>query len=140
MITIDEYFGPFADHLDATSEVRRNAKNLIEACAKLEALAVKDGVEFPDNPATGSGVSGRTYGGFRPQSCPQGARRSAHKTGEAVDRYDPHARIGRWCLANSGKGGALEQCGIYIEHPDKTNGWCHWSTRAPGSGRRVFYP
>ena len=24
--------------------------------------------------------------------------------------------------------------------PEATPGWSHWTTRAPGSGRRVFYP
>ena len=31
------------------------------------------GVSIPDNPATKNGVSGQTFGGFRPQDCPQGA-------------------------------------------------------------------
>ena len=140
MITLAEYFGPWKNHPDVTMQVDENAKSLMAACEKLEIFAVADGVEFPINPVTESGVSGEQYGGFRPQSCPQGAPHSAHKEGLAVDRYDPEGRIDAWCMGHSGVGGLLEQCGIYIEHPDTTPHWSHWTIRAPGSGHRVFYP
>ncbi len=140
MITGDEYFGPWKDHPDATEERRQNAILLLHACSALEYFALRDGIEFPDNPHTGSGVSGKTYGGFRPQDCPQGAPQSSHKEGMAVDRYDPEDLIDKWCMAHSEVGGLLESCGIYIEHPSKTDGWSHWSTRRPKSGKRVFYP
>ncbi|MES2415089.1 MAG: hypothetical protein V4614_14880 [Pseudomonadota bacterium] len=137
MITLEEYVGPHGRSKD-WSEVRKyNAVSLLEACDKLEAYAVADGVEFPENPVTKSGVSGQTFGGFRPQDCPQGAPNSSHKEGQAVDRYDPGNKIDDWCLANLEK---LVECGIYIEHPTATVGWSHWTIRAPKSGRRVFYP
>lgn len=137
MITIEQYFGKWIDHPDATPERKENAGRLLVAVEKLEQLAIEDGIVFPDNPATGSGVSGQTYGGFRPQDCPQGAPHSSHKEGLAVDRYDPDNKIDDWCMANLGR---LEQCGIYIEHPDSTPHWSHWTIKAPGSGHRVFYP
>ena len=140
MITSQQYFGIYHDHPDATKEVKDNAETLLMACDNLEEMAVEDGVVFPDNPTTGNGVSGVTLGGFRPQSCVQGAMHSSHKEGLAVDRYDPEGRIDAWCMMNSGKGGKLEQCGIYIEHPDSTKGWSHWTIKSPGSGHRVFYP
>lgn len=140
MITFDQYFGPWISHKDATEERKVNAVRLLSCCKSLEAMALADGVQFPDNPATGSGVSGQTYGGFRPQDCPQGAPHSSHKEGLAVDRYDPHGDIDKWCMLNAGIGGKLEQCGIYIEHPDATPHWSHWTVRAPGSGNRVFHP
>jgi hypothetical protein len=140
MISFDQYFGPWLTHKDATDERQANAVRLLSAVGMLERLALLDGVEFPDNPATGSGVSGSTYGGFRPQDCPQGAKHSSHKEGLAVDRYDPHGDIDKWCMMNSGIGGKLEQCGIYIEHPKKTDKWSHWTVRVPGSGKRVFWP
>lgn len=140
MITVEEYFGPWKDHPDATEERRQNAILLLHACSALEYFARRDGIEFPDNPHTGSGVSGKTYGGFRPQDCPQGAPQSSHKEGLAVDRYDPEDLIDKWCMAHSEAGGLLESCGIYIEHPSATPGWSHWSTRRPKSGKRVFYP
>ena len=137
MITVEQYFGPWIDHPDATDERLENARQLLLACEALEQMAVEAGVEFPDNPATGSGVSGITYGGFRPQNCPQGAPRSSHKEGLAVDRYDPHGAIDAWCMANQGR---MVSCGIFIEHPSATETWSHWTIRPPKSGRVVFYP
>lgn len=137
MITMEDYVGPHAASPDWTEDRRANAARLLNACAILEAYAAKDGVQFPVNPATGSGVSGKRYGGFRPQSCTVGAPGSAHKEGLAVDRFDPSGAIDAWCMANQDK---LELCGIYIEHPDETDGWSHWSIRPPKSGRHVFYP
>lgn len=137
MISIDEYFGPWLHHPDATDARMTNADNLLNACDALEAMAREDGVAFPINPATNSQVSGKTYGGFRPQSCPQGAPKSSHKEAMAVDRFDPLNKIDEWCMSNLDK---LEQCGIYIEHPDSTPGWSHWTIRAPKSGNRVFIP
>ena len=137
MISLADYFGPWMDHADATPARKANAGKLLDACAKLEALAVADGVKFPVNPATKSGVSGQTYGGFRPQCCTQGAANSSHKEGLAVDRYDPTDAIDAWCMANLKR---LESCGIYIEHPSATKTWSHWTIRAPKSGRRAFYP
>jgi hypothetical protein len=137
VITLEQYFGPWLGHPDATDARKDNAERLLAACAALEEMARADGVEFPDNPLTDSGVSGESYGGFRPQSCPQGAPGSSHKDALAVDRYDPHNRIDSWCMANLDK---LEACGIHIEHPDDTPHWSHWTIRAPRSGRTVFKP
>lgn len=136
-ITIEQYFGPWAKHPDVTPRRRDNAARLIAAAAVLQAHAVADGVTFRTNPKTGSGVSGTQYGGFRPQSCAQGSSKSAHKEGLAIDLYDPIGEIDAWCLRNLD---ILELCGIYIEHPSETCGWSHWTIRAPGSGRRVFFP
>jgi hypothetical protein len=137
MITLDQYFGKWINTADATREAKENAEVLLEAVNALKAIAESDGIEFPINPATGSCVSGQTYGGFRPQSCKQGAARSSHKQGLAVDIYDPQNDIDAWCMDNLDK---LEQCGIYIEHPSATNHWSHWTIKAPGSRKRVFYP
>lgn len=137
MISLQQYFGPWWEHADATTERQANAERLLAMVEKLELLALADGVEFPDNPATGSGVSGIQYGGFRPQDCPQGAAHSSHKEGLAIDRYDPANAIDDWCMANQED---LAECGIYIEHPNSTPHWSHWTIRAPHSGNRVFLP
>ena len=137
MITIEQYFGPWIDDPDATDERKANAAKLLAACSDLEAKAIADGVPFDTNQKTGTGVSGETYGGFRPQACPIGAVHSSHKEGLAVDRYDPEGEIDAWCMAHQDE---LAACGIYIEHPDYTRGWSHWTIRAPGSGHRVFIP
>ena len=137
MITLAEYLGPWAESKDFTKSRRTNALKLLDACAKLEDMARDDGVSFPTNPSTRSKVSGLTYGGFRPQNCAQGAPRSSHKEGLAVDIYDPLNQIDDWCMKNLPK---LVECGIYIEHPSATRHWSHWTIKAPGSGNRVFYP
>ncbi len=137
MITVDQYFGKWKNCDDATEERRQNAILLLHACSAVEYFAIRDGVEFRDNPATGNNVSGKEFGGFRPQTCPQGAPHSSHKNGEGVDRYDPEDRIDAWCMKNIQ---VLADCGIYIEHPSATPGWSHWTIRAPKSGNRVFYP
>ena len=137
MISFEDYFGEWLNHKDATDERKVNAVRLLSCVDGLERLAVADGVAFPVNPVTGSGVSGRDYGGFRPQSCPVGTPHSAHKEALAVDRYDPDGAIDEWCLSNVDK---LEQCGIYLEHPNSTKGWSHWTIRPPASGHTVFYP
>lgn len=137
MITLDQYVGPHAGSKDWTPARKLNAEHLLACSAALEDEMRADGVEFPDNPHTKSGVSGKTFGGFRPQDCPQGASNSSHKTGEGLDRYDPVGRIDAWCMAHQDR---LAAHGIYIEHPDATPGWSHWTTRAPKSGNRVFRP
>ncbi len=137
MITLTQYVGPHRDSKDWTPAREQNATKLLAACVALEVEAIADGIEFPDNPATGSGVSGKAFGGFRPQDCPQGAPNSSHKEGLAVDRYDPKGHIDAWCMLNKDR---MAAHGIYIEHPSATNGWSHWTIKAPGSGNRVFYP
>lgn len=137
MITMKQYAGVHEHSPDWNAARQLNAANLLVACWQLEQLAIADGVVFPDNPKTGSGVSGDALGGFRPQSCSIGAANSAHKEGLAVDRYDPHNLIDAWCMANLDK---LAACGIYLEHPSKTDTWSHWTIRAPKSKNRVFMP
>lgn len=137
MITIDQLVGTYADSPDWTQARQDNAANLLAVCALLEQDMVAAGIVFHDNPHTDNGVSGETNGGFRPQNCPIGAPDSAHKNGQAVDRYDPDGAIDAYLMANQDK---LIKYGIYIEHPDSTPGWSHWSTRAPGSGHHVFFP
>jgi hypothetical protein len=136
-ITLKQYAGPHGLSRDWTQERQRNAEVLLLAVNKLMAEAALAGVEFPVNPKTGSQISGQTYGGFRPQLCPIGAPNSNHKEGRGVDVYDPENKIDDWCMVNQD---VLEECGIWIEHPSKTNTWSHWQSVAPKSGNRVYMP
>lgn len=133
MFTLDEYFGQHQSNPKAIE----NAMKLLAACTELQGYLAADGVIFHVNPATRTVISGNTYGGFRPQCCPQGAANSAHKTGQAVDIYDPGNKIDDYLMEHQD---LLETCGIYIEHPGKTPGWSHWGIRPPASGRHVFMP
>ncbi len=137
MITLNQYIGPHRLHPAWCPLYEQNATRLLAASCALQAEMEADGVVFAINPTTGTEVSGNTFGGWRPPECPQGASNSSHKTGEGVDRYDPQGAIDAWCMAHFDR---LEVHGIYIEHPSATPGWSHWTTRAPRSGNRAFYP
>jgi len=137
MITLNQYVGPHRASPDWTPAREQAAIRLLGVCEQLEMEMLEDGVVFPINPKTGSNVSGTTFGGFRPQSCPQGSPNSSHKEGSGIDRFDPHEDIDNWCMTHQAR---LKFHEIYIEHPDKTPGWSHWTTRAPGSGNTVFWP
>lgn len=137
MISLDQYVGPHAKSKDWTTARQDNALALLSATNKLLRMAEDDGVKLPINPKTGSQVSGVTFGGFRPQDCPQGRPESSHKQGQGVDVFDPANALDNWITK---KPQVLVECGLYREHPDDTNTWCHLTTRAPGSGRRTFKP
>lgn len=135
MIDLDAYFGEWMPF--ATAEHVANAMQLLERVTKLQGFMVGKGILFPTNPKTGTEISGSTYGGFRPQDCGIGAPNSAHKQGLAVDLFDPKGEIDLYLYNNQL---LLDQYDIYIEHPDSTPGWSHWSIKKPGSGKRIFYP
>lgn len=135
MISLPEYFGPWEDSPDATDERHQAALAMLEKVNPLLEEAETNGVELKINPHTGTLVSGQTYGGFRPQDCPQGAPHSSHKEARAVDVYDPSGALDRWLTDE-----LLEKHGLYRESPDATSGWCHLSDKAPGSGKRTFHP
>lgn len=135
MISLADYCGPHADSPDWTVERQANAATLLEDVNPLLSEAEQNGVELETNPQTETLVSGVSYGGFRPQLCPQGAPHSAHKEGLAVDVYDPHGALDRWLTDL-----ILEKHGLYREHPADTPQWTHLTSRAPGSGKRTFRP
>ncbi len=135
MITVSQYFGPWNDHKDVTEARRENADALLTDVNRLLNAAEQVGIKVPINPNTGSQVSGTTYGGFRPQLCPQGAPNSSHKEADGIDIYDPQNRLDDWINDD-----ILEVYGLYREHPDSTHTWCHLTKRAPRSGRRSFFP
>ena len=146
MISLEQYLGKYANHDDATADVKVEAEILLEKVNALMGEAFADGVDFKVNPATMSHVAGNGNGGFRPQDCAEGAPKSSHKQGRAVDVYDggraDKQPFGRWCAANDGE--RLVKHGLYMEHPLSTQGkwtcWVHLTTREPTSGRRVFRP
>lgn len=136
-ILITDYFGKWLKHPDVTDTVMDNAIHLLDKVNALLEEAFADGVDLDINPITGSYVSGNTYGGFRPQDCPQGAPQSSHKTGRAVDIHDRHNILDEWCFKHQDR---LMHYDLYMEHPQATPRWCHLTTRAPASGKRVFHP
>lgn len=135
--TQDDYFGQWLDHKDLTEEVSKNAEDLLRRVNLVCEVCDMDGIDFPLNPKTGSYVSGEKYGGFRPQDCPIGSPKSAHKTGQAVDIYDPKHEIAPWFAKHPA---LLREHGLYMEDPKATPTWCHLSNRAPKSGKTIFMP
>lgn len=78
--------------------------------------------------------------GYRPapyNKAAGGAVRSNHMVCLACDFRDPDGALDAWCLSNLN---VLEECGLWLEHPDATPGWCHLQAVPPRSGRRVFRP
>jgi hypothetical protein len=79
--------------------------------------------------------------GWRPSAVndatSNAAKKSNHLLAKACDLADPDGSLDAWCMANLDK---LEEVGLWMEHPDKTKGWCHLQTCPPKSGKRVFMP
>lgn len=140
MISMQDYIGPWAKSPDWTPARQANAARLLTAVNSLIMVAMQERIALPVNPKTKSQVSGEQYGGFRPQSCPEGAPDSAHKEGLAVDIYDPSGAIDAWLQKSPAAQRKYEELGLYFEHPTKTPGWSHWGLRRPPSGKRFFYP
>lgn len=134
-LSILDLFGNFFDHEDATEERKENGQVLLDRVNGLLAEAEAHGVDLRINPRTKTYVSGETFGGFRPQDCPQGRPESAHKVGMAVDIYDPDNSLDAYVTE-----AILEAHDLYREAPMSTLRWCHLSTRAPRSGKRTFLP
>lgn len=140
MITLADYFGPWLGHLGATNDRVNNAELFLE---KVNRLLSAYGRGVPINPVTKTGIAGKEFGGFRPQSCKQGAPRSSHKDGRGVDIYDPREELDGWLTDD-----ILEAYSLYREHPDATSkgyrgasdSWCHLTDRPPPSGKRTFWP
>lgn len=136
-ITTADWIGPHASHPDLTHEIREAAAAMLDRINVLLAIAASDGHVFRANPKTGSLVSGTLYGGFRPGGCVIGAKASKHKTGHAVDVFDPQRSFAEWCARNLDQ---LEQVGLWTEDWRWTPTWVHLQDIPPGSGLRVYVP
>ena len=134
-ISFTDYFGPWLGCSEMTDDAEDNANELLATVNDILEIAESCGVDLPTNHKTGTLVSGEKFGGFRPQSCKEGAPKSAHKIGAAVDVFDPDNKLDEWLNDD-----ILTTFDLYREHPDSTPGWCHLTTRAPKSKRRTFYP
>lgn len=134
-IDSDDLFAGYAGDPGITLEMRKNAVTLLGKVNALLGWAETQGWQPQINPHTGTQVSGKTDGGWRPQSCPTGAPNSAHKQGRAVDIFDPDDSLDRLVTDD-----VLEDFGLYREAPESTPHWLHITDRAPGSGKRSFSP
>jgi hypothetical protein len=136
-INTGEYFGPYLQDSSVTPVILARSADLLTRVNYVYGLAHLAGCELPDNPSTGSGVSGSGHGGFRSPLCTVGAINSLHRTGEAVDRYDPSRKFASWCMAHQD---ILVDQGLWMESPQWTVSWVHLQSQPPRSGLRVYRP
>lgn len=144
MITIAQYFGA-KPH---TAEEEAFATDLLTRVNALRDEAEAAGIKRLIDPDTGTEISGSRGGagdgGFRLPTATTGRGKSSHKEAKGGDVFDPADKLDAWITTYDRSGGIdntlLEKHGLYREHPDSTEGWCHLTTRAPGSKRRTFYP
>ena len=137
IISIPDYFGIHADSPDVTAEVMAAAMEFLPLVNDLLQVCIDGGVVLEINPRTKTYIAGETYGGFRPQSCPQGAPASSHKVGRGIDIYDPENELDGFLMLHQK---LLKDRGLFIENPDATIHWCHLTNRPPNSGKTVFNP
>lgn len=74
--------------------------------------------------------------GYRPgrfNLMANGAVHSTHLVCQAVDFKDADGAIKTFCAP-----AVLEECGLYMEHPDSTPVWCHVQIRP--TKNRIFKP
>jgi len=134
VIYVVEYFRK--PHTKAQEEA---ASALLVQVEALRLEAEKAGVVRATDPDTDCEISGIKNGsgdgGFRSPESKTGASGSAHRSGEAVDIYDPDNHLDNWITDE-----VLTRYGLYREDPLRTPGWCHLQSRSPGSGKRTFQP
>lgn len=128
-ITLADYFGHYANHPDATPEIREAAEKMLRQVDMLLNVMKADGCTLLWNPHTSNLVSGSGNGGFRPQDCPIGAPKSKHKTGHGVDIYDPYRELAKWCYAHPD---GLQTLGLCMENARWTPSWLHLQDIPPG--------
>lgn len=64
-----------------------------------------------------------------------GVPNSAHLYCQAADIRDHKGELSNWLLQNQD---ILEECGLWMEEPAKTRGWCHLQSRP--AHNRIFQP
>lgn len=132
MITLEDYFMG-RDKLysaELTDELRVNAGVIV---ARANLLLARSGLR--------RGVNS----GWRPAAVnaaiPHAAKESKHILCLAIDIADDDDALDAWCMANPR---ALEEIGLWLEHPAATPRWCHvqtvpYGSWAPGKPR-YFHP
>lgn len=138
MIKIEEYFtNPTSgavkphrpEHDDAATDLLSKVNRMLESI----------GWAWLVDPDTKTSISGERNGagdgGFRLSMAKTGAPNSMHKQAHAVDVFDP-LNVLDLHLTDA----LLEEFGLYREHPEATNGWCHLQDLPPHSGMRTYHP
>ncbi len=132
MITLADYFMSREKQYAAelTEEHRVNAGIVVaRANLLLSRAGLKRGVNSGWRPAAVNATVERA------------ARKSKHLLCLAIDINDDDDALDAWCMANPR---ALEDLGLWLEHPAATPRWCHvqtvpYGSWAPGKPR-YFHP
>lgn len=136
MITLERYF---AGKLHSDAHDMAAADLLAHVNPLLIEAAQHGAYDYAVDCDTGCNISGSKGGsgdgGFRLPDAKTGSPQSSHKEAKGIDIYDPFNKLDDWLTD-----GTLATHGLYREHPSKTLGWCHLSTRKPGSKLRTFLP
>jgi hypothetical protein len=106
-----------------TKEMEANLAKLLEALNKFRSRYGKPMV---------------VSSGYRPgkyNKSAGGAKNSAHLTCEATDFADADGKLKAYVKTNPS---VLEECGLYMEDPERTKTWIHLQIRA--TKNRVFKP
>lgn len=128
MITLSDYAGDRADSADWTAVVRSNASVLLIAVANLMAYMQMAGILFMNDPATGTPVSQ----GFLLQ---KESGFWTYKEGLSINLYDPDSEIDNWLIEHQTK---LEANGLFLEHPEHTPNYSHWTTSSAFGDSLIF--
>jgi len=134
MITADQYFHDKPHTLKhglSADELLKRVNALLAFAATCSAYTYPIDIDTMTQISGSRGGSGD--GGFRLSNAATGAAKSSHKEARGVDVFDPNEVLDNWLTDN-----VLSEYGLYREHPDHTPGWCHLSTRPPGSSLRTF--
>lgn len=117
---------------DFTQEIKDNVKELIK---RINNLGYRPPMFFSSCLRSRS-VHERIYKekGIPTDKIPWGSK---HLSGQAADVADPDGELANWLMINDKK---LEQCRLWVEHPDFTKGWVHFQSVPPKSGKRFFIP
>jgi Peptidase M15 len=130
MITREDYFmgRDNAFPLEMSTDIERNAARLLPLVNLL---------------LTRFGQHPKVTSGWRPPklnaATPGAALNSKHMLGQAIDLADPDGDLDDWLTSEAGLL-ALEEYGLWMEHPAATKGWAHLQSVPPKSRKRVFYP
>lgn len=121
MITRDEILMGRDKEFRLTPDLECNLQTLLDAVNKLRKLY---------------GKPMYVNSGWRPghyNSDIGGSKNSAHISCEAVDFKDSDGALVKFITPT-----ILKQCGLYMENPSKTIGWCHLQCRP--TKNRIFNP
>lgn len=128
-LSLREYFMGRDKEYPPTSEIQFSAAQLVARVNHLFQL-----LQFPAPVFVSSGYR---PGHFNKPPFANGAPRSGHLVGRAVDLRDPNGRLGLAIMASGGER-ILAEAGLWLERLSDTPGWVHLDTI--NRPHRIFIP